>query len=982
MGKKNLNILIVSNIQEECPAVLNALAYQFFLKNNDIFQLNLYCENPPPEELVKLKKVPSILLQANTKEICVEAIRNKIEADLVFLFPGKAPTLCLLQFYLGLKKIYAAKSFIGIYSEEILFFEKEAFMPLEEKLKIVYALTLLEKIIDQALIQITFPTSSLTPILKSKAIFLSSLDWNVIINKIVRLDKINRTKKEKKLVVPFFNCYIEMQKKDSNTYLFYIKSEKLEVILEFFFIKKDSIENIEDLWNFGKKAAKKILKEWKKVFSFDFSFKLMAKEGKNCVEQVIIYYVILKLRKKYNSKITIYYELFNHFRSYHFIHSQWWENQGQLVENTCDLSFKKTSALCVDYIITSQVLESIQAQIFYGNSKVLFKLQEQKYFILSDYLGDVKKNFSLFLNSIKIKKIQLLENSFREKKEDVFKNCLKYLKQKKIQEKSFHVDYKNFLEDTVYFYNTFLIYTALGVFYFKKEKIEKAESYFLKASICSQNTLQALVNLAATYKIRDYEKFKKIVEQMKKRFLHQINDEDEGKVALFLAEFSAAEGNILDAWYYLYRAILKNPDHIAIFTLKNLLLQLSRKSFSNRFFVEQKEKPFSFELKKRLNKAGWSEKEKLYQAVFEKRIDFFPKNQKVYLSIIVVIHQWHGKLFSCLEQIQKNMTTQCELIVVLNGASIEVIEKALPFISQVIVLKDNTYASMGRNFGSLFAKGSYLLFIDDDALVHPSCIRTHLKFLKLYQPVSLRGVCFPDRATPCSGVDSQTHNFKYFFSVMATNIEGNTAYLKKLFLSVKGFEESIMYGYEGYELTHRLMQIEGDTTKYLGTKEAIIYHDFGVDELDLKKREKKINTHLYQVYILTGLSHSLKKSWFKWQTIIEKQKDITLFSLGFLKKKWKEKIKKQMEGGEALFYTYILISLHPLSFFTRLELYSLWEKNQLCQETFLDVYKYFSSLNCQVALRENELKKFFTIQEKCLDHQANTGFFSPYNVYL
>jgi len=116
--------------------------------------------------------------------------------------------------------------------------------------------------------------------------------------------------------------------------------------------------------------------------------------------------------------------------------------------------------------------------------------------------------------------------------------------------------------------------------------------------------------------------------------------------------------------------------------------------------------------------------------------------KKVLISVVVVTLDRKKDLIKCLNSLRTSDYKKIEIIVVDNGSNSSVASWIKGKFANVKIVRSdkNLGAAGGRNLGIKFAKGNYLLFMDDDAEADKAMIS---ELLKVIQTNSMIGIVHP-----------------------------------------------------------------------------------------------------------------------------------------------------------------------------------------------------------------------------------------------
>ena len=169
------------------------------------------------------------------------------------------------------------------------------------------------------------------------------------------------------------------------------------------------------------------------------------------------------------------------------------------------------------------------------------------------------------------------------------------------------------------------------------------------------------------------------------------------------------------------------------------------------------------------------------------------------VSIIVTTKNEEKNIENCLRSIEMQTYKDIEIIVVDNKSDDKTKEIAKKYAQ---VYDKGPERSAQRNFGMINkSKGKYVMFIDADMMLHPELIEKCVNFCKsedadaLHIPEVVLGKQF----------FSKVRRFERSF-YNGTVIDGARFFLKKSFVKVKGFDES-MSGPEDWDIDKKIKKI-------------------------------------------------------------------------------------------------------------------------------------------------------------------------------
>lgn len=212
-------------------------------------------------------------------------------------------------------------------------------------------------------------------------------------------------------------------------------------------------------------------------------------------------------------------------------------------------------------------------------------------------------------------------------------------------------------------------------------------------------------------------------------------------------------------------------------------------------------------------------------------------NYPIKLSIIIVSLNRAKLLNILLKSLQKQLFNDFEIIVVDNGSNDNTTICTREFDLIYIKLNKNYGLSFGRNIGLKYAQGDIVCFLDDDAVVDETFVKSHYEAHINYDIFCLRGKALPKTKTitNCFPVHYDLGNE---IIPAPINLEGNSSFKKNVLLNIGGFDSDLfIHFHEGIELTYRIFQkYNCELNKSIYYPDAVIYHDYATNFLSLLRK--------------------------------------------------------------------------------------------------------------------------------------------------
>lgn len=227
------------------------------------------------------------------------------------------------------------------------------------------------------------------------------------------------------------------------------------------------------------------------------------------------------------------------------------------------------------------------------------------------------------------------------------------------------------------------------------------------------------------------------------------------------------------------------------------------------------------ELVQCLDKKGWLHKRSIYKYWFDKA-EFRDVVEGPEVSAVIISNKFKEKSVRTLKNLSEQLSGIGEIVFVNNGRDDDEFESLMPYINTYIRCNGNSGAYLARNMGSVFAKGSYLLFIDDDGIPDEGLVSAHLKAMKEYDAVACRGMCYSDDPSDDPVHYSEGDEIKPAIA----RLEGNSCYRAEPFFKADGWGDYILFGHGGVELNIRMLSVCADKSRYIYTPDAKLNHNY------------------------------------------------------------------------------------------------------------------------------------------------------------
>jgi YD repeat-containing protein len=219
-------------------------------------------------------------------------------------------------------------------------------------------------------------------------------------------------------------------------------------------------------------------------------------------------------------------------------------------------------------------------------------------------------------------------------------------------------------------------------------------------------------------------------------------------------------------------------------------------------------------------------------------------------TVVTVAYNTDEKLLAeNLNALRHQSTANFEVIVVDNSDKKNLEPMVSRFPVNYIKLKENAGLSIARNVGIAHARAEIVIFLDDDAIPARNLVEEHINAYKNYNIAGLRGKALPRTDTVYNYL-AATYDLGDKVFPHYINLEGNSSFKKEILNQVGGFYSRIKGagGYEGAELSYRIVNHLNDRNRLIYYPGAVIYHDYCASFVKYFRKRKR---HLYYQERLT-----------------------------------------------------------------------------------------------------------------------------------
>jgi len=225
--------------------------------------------------------------------------------------------------------------------------------------------------------------------------------------------------------------------------------------------------------------------------------------------------------------------------------------------------------------------------------------------------------------------------------------------------------------------------------------------------------------------------------------------------------------------------------------------------------------------------------------LIEKKINNDRANDSPEASVVIVTYNTNQKLLSKnLESLNIQTDNNFEIIIVDNSDKRDIKPIVSKYSIKYIKLNKNYGLSLARNIGIKFAQGEIVIFLDDDAIPASDFVEQHIKAYQINDIIGLRGKSLP--RNPKNIYNYFANHYDYGNQIIPSiiNLEGNSSFKRDMLIEGGGFNPELLGagGYEGLELTYRIIKKYKDKSKLIYYPNAVIYHDYSPNFIKYLKK--------------------------------------------------------------------------------------------------------------------------------------------------
>jgi FkbM family methyltransferase len=287
-------------------------------------------------------------------------------------------------------------------------------------------------------------------------------------------------------------------------------------------------------------------------------------------------------------------------------------------------------------------------------------------------------------------------------------------------------------------------------------------------------------------------------------------------------------------------------DNVAFFIQVHALLALNGKN-KNTLVLNK-------ELAKAMKRKSWKHKAELYDYWFD-NVDYRNEVENPEVSAIIISNRFKDKSVENLKRLSQQLEGRGEIIFVNNGIDDSEFDPLIEYVDTYVKTKGNSGAYLARNLGALFAKGKYLLFVDDDGIPDDGFVDGHLNVRKERDVIVSRGVYYSDNPKN----DPWHYDLGDKEKPAVNYLEGNAVYNKDEFYLSNGWGDYILFGHGGMELSFRMLALDPNKEKQIYIPSSRLQHNYYRGEVHKKEKIVKQERSFKLIsFNLSGINRVVK----------------------------------------------------------------------------------------------------------------------------
>ena len=233
----------------------------------------------------------------------------------------------------------------------------------------------------------------------------------------------------------------------------------------------------------------------------------------------------------------------------------------------------------------------------------------------------------------------------------------------------------------------------------------------------------------------------------------------------------------------------------------------------------------SFEFFKNEDHAFASKELEMFSNKFD--IDSLPKidnrpEQHCDVSFVVVTYNSNKQILECIFSILNQQENQYDIIIVDNGGNDDILPELIKQPILYVRSPINIFPSLARNIGAYLSNSPIVCFIDDDAVITSSYVRSVRQAFSSFEIIGMRG-----RITPKSPSKMELCPTIYdpgnIITPTSFPIEGNIAVKREAYLELGGMDP-FLFGGEGLDLSYRIT-IKHGPGSIIYWPDCLVHHD-------------------------------------------------------------------------------------------------------------------------------------------------------------